>query len=148
LGEDKAVKKVVHLRVLTPTATKVDEEVDMVIMRCINGDMGILPSHETYVTVLDDGILRMLNGRRERRLAVFGGVAEIRDDVVTVLTEEAHWPGDIDKDRAREARDHLQQRIQEKADDVELLRDEVLLRRALMKIEVSDFVPLDEPDED
>ena len=148
MGEDKAVKKVVHLRVLTPTATKVDEEVDMVIMRCINGDMGVLPGHETYMTVLDDGILRILNGRRERRLAVFGGVAEIRDDVVIVLTEEAHWPDEIDKDRAREARDHLQQRIQEKADDIELLRDQVLLRRALMKIEISDFPVDSEIDED
>ena len=145
--ENKSEKKV-HLRILTPTATKVDEEVDTVIMRCLNGDMGVLPGHETYICILADGVLRMIDRRRERRIAVFGGVVEIKDDVVTVLTEEAHWPGDIDRDRAEEAKEHLQRRIQEKTDDQELLRDEVLLRRALMKIEVSGFTADNEPDEE
>ena len=144
---EKSVKKV-HLRILTPSATKVDEEVDMVIMRCTSGDMGVLPGHETYLCVLADGILRMLNRRRERRIAVFGGVVEVKDDVVTVLTEEAHWPGDIDRDRAQAAREELQRKIQEKTDDLELFHDELLLRRTLLKIELSDF-PLDsEIDED
>ena len=145
--DDKSVKKV-HLRVLTPTATKVDEAVDMVIMRCIGGDMGVLPGHETYVCVLDDGILRVLNRGRERRLAVFGGVAEVRDDVVTVLTEEAHWPGEIEKDRAEETREHLRRKIQEKTDDGELFRDQLLLRRTLLKIDLSDFPVDSEIDED
>jgi len=131
-----------RLRVITPTETKMDEEVDMVIMRCIDGAMGILPRHEAHICVLDVGALRILNRRRERRLAVFGGIAEVQDNVVTILTDEAHWPGDIDRKRAEEAREHLAHKIREKTDEMELLNDQALLRRALVQIEVGAF-PLD-----
>ena len=136
-----------RLRVITPTETKVDEEVDMVVMRCIDGAMGILPRHEAHLCVLDVGALRVLNRRRERRLAVFGGIAEVQDNVVTILTDEAHWPGDIDRNRAEEAREHLARKIQERTDDMELLNDQILLRRALVKVEVGSF-PLDSDTEE
>ena len=139
--------KQLRLRVLTPTETKIDQLVNMVIMRCIDGDMGVLPGHQAHMCVLDIGVLRVLNRGRERRLAVFGGIAEVRQDVVTVLTEEAHWPRDIDKARAEEARDHLQRVIREKESDRELCQDQILLRRALVQVEVSSL-PLDSEEEE
>ena len=139
--------KQLRLRVITPTETKIDKSVDMVIMRCIDGDMGVLPGHQAHITVLADGVLRVLNGGRERRLAIFGGIAEVWQDVITVLTEEAHWPGDINKDRAQEARAHLERTIQERTDDRELLQDQILLRRALVKIEVGSL-PLDSEEDE
>jgi len=141
LAKNKTEKSF-RLRVITPTETKVDEEVEMVIMRCIDGDMGVLSGHEPHICVLDIGVLRVQGGRRERRLAVFGGIAEVLDNVLTILTDEAHWPGDIDSDRAEEARDHLERKIQEQTDDRELLSDQILLRRTLVQIEVGSF-PLD-----
>jgi len=136
------LEKQLRLRVITPTETKIDESVDMVILRCLDGDMGILPGHDTFLCVLADGILRIRTRRRERRLAVFGGIAEIQNDDLVILTDEAHWPGEIDRDRAEEAREHLQRMIQEQADDRDILKDQILLRRALVQIEVGSF-PLD-----
>ena len=141
-------EKKIQLRVITPTETKVDQKVDMVVMRCNTGDMGVLPGHESYMCVLADGILRLLNRRSERRLAVFGGIAEIQDDVLTILTEEAHWPEDIDLDRAREAKEHLERKIQEKVDDLELLNDQVQLRRTFLKLDVHSFPVPGEFDEE
>jgi len=144
----KQSNKKLRLRVITPTETKIDQMIDMVVMRCIDGDMGVLPGHEKHMCVLDIGVLRVLNRRRERRLAIFGGIAEIQRDVVTVLTDEAHWPGDIDRDRAEETREHLERTMQERTDDRTLLQDQILLRRALVQIEVGSF-PLDsDTDED
>jgi len=119
----------------------------MVIMRCLDGDMGILPGHAPYLCVLDIGILRVLIRDRERRLAVFGGIAEVQPDGITILTDEAHWPADIDKDRAEEAREHLERVIQERTDDRELIRDQILLRRALVKVEVGSL-PLDSEEDE
>jgi len=133
--------------VITHTETKIDKAVDMVIMRCVDGDMGVLPGHQAHITVLADGILRVLNDGRERKLAVFGGIAEMRQDVLTVLTDEAHWPKDINKGRAEEAREHLARTIQERTDDRELLQDQILLRRALVKIEVGSL-PLDSEEDE
>ena len=85
-------EKKVHLRVVTPEEVKVDEKADMIIMRCTTGDMGILPGHESRSAVLDYGVLRILDGNDERRLAVFGGLAEVKNDVVTILTSVAERP--------------------------------------------------------
>ncbi|MCL2567831.1 MAG: ATP synthase F1 subunit epsilon [Oscillospiraceae bacterium] len=130
-------KKKVLLRVITPAEVKVDQEVDMVIMRATTGDMGVLPGHERQLCVLADGIVRLLNGRRERQIIVFGGLAEVTGSSVTILTDEAHWPGDIDKDRTAEAKEHLARKVQEQTDDRELLRDQLLLSRMMMKLDFS-----------
>ena len=133
---DNKSSKTFRLRVLTPTDTKIDGEVNMVIIRAVDGEMGILPNHATYLCALADGALRILNGKRERKIAIFGGVAEIRDNVLTILTDEAHLPDEIDLDHTKEAREHLERQIQEQTDDQEIQRAEIMLRRLFVKAEV------------
>jgi len=129
--------KKIHLKMITPTEVKVDLAVDMIIMRCTNGDMGVLPGHEPRSAELCYGILRILDEGDERIIAVYGGLAVIQNDVVTVLTTGAEWPEEIDAARAKEDREHMEQRIREKTDDIEIQNDQLLLRRALVQIEVS-----------
>jgi len=131
--------KKIRLRVILPTQTKVDEPVDMVIMRCTTGDMGVLPGHEPRSAVLRMGIVRILDGGAERRIAVYGGLAVVKDDTLSIIANEAEWPEEVDLARAEADREHAEQRLHEKADDREILNDQLLLRRALVQIEVSAY---------
>ncbi|MCL2248701.1 MAG: ATP synthase F1 subunit epsilon [Oscillospiraceae bacterium] len=128
-----------HLRISTPDTVKYDEEAEMVIMRCISGDMGVLANHEPTSAILDYGVLRIINGNVERRLAVFGGIAQIGDNKVTLLVNDAQWPEDIDIAFVEAERERLDRRAQESMDDLNLARDQVLMRRTLVQIEVSSF---------
>ena len=128
-----------RLRVVTPREIKIDENVEMVIMRCTTGDMGILPRHEPYSAVLNYGPLRVLNNGKERRIAVFGGLAEVQNNVLTVLTSGAEWPEDIDRSRAMADLEQYERRLQEQVEDIEIRDDQVLLRRALVRLEVSSY---------
>jgi F-type H+-transporting ATPase subunit epsilon len=129
-----------RLRVATPENVKFDEDADMVIMRCITGDIGILPNHEACSAILDFGVLRIMSGNaEERRMAVFGGMAQIRDNVVTVLANDAQWPEDIDISLVEAEREKAQRRVQENADDLQIQKDQVVLRRTLVQIEVSSY---------
>ena len=139
-------EKKVRLRIVTPAKIKVDEEVDMAIMRCTTGDMGVLPGHEARSAALQYGSLRLFSGGAERKIAVYGGVAAIQNDVLTILTEDAEWPEDIDRARAEADREQAERRLQERVDDVEIGYDQVRLRRALVQIEVSSST-LDSKDE-
>jgi len=132
-------KKKIRLRIILPTETKVDEPVDMVIMRCTTGDMGVLPGHEPRSAMLRIGIVRILDGGGERHIAVYGGFAVIKDDVLTIIANEADWPQDVDLTRAQADREHAEQRLLEKTDDMEILNDQLRLRRALVQIEVSAY---------
>ena len=127
----------VHLRIITPDEIKADEHADMVVIRCVNGDMGVLPGHHAYSAALDIGALTIINGVVERKIAIFGGIASIENDTVTVLTDNAEWPEDINITRAHEDRERVERRIQESADDIVIQRDQLLLRRSLVRIEVS-----------
>ncbi len=129
--------KKLHLRIVTPHAVKVDQPADMVIFRSVSGDMGVLPGHEPASAVLDDGILRILCDRSEQRIAVFGGIAAIEDDKVNILTESAEWPWDIDRVRAEQDRQKAELLLQERSDDLKIRSYQVLLRRALVRIEVA-----------
>ena len=138
--------KHIHLQIITPREIKVDEKVDMVIMRCTTGDMGFLPGHEARSAVLGNGILRVMSGDSERWMAVFGGLAEIKNDVLTILTTVAEWPEDIDRARAEEDREHYERRLQMAADDIDIQNDHVSLRRSLVRIEVSAYSTLSKPE--
>jgi len=78
-----------QLRIITPVGKKVDEQVDMVIMRCIDGDWGVLAGHDKRSGVLSCGDIRIIQEGNERRISARGGIAENQDDVLTILTQEA-----------------------------------------------------------
>jgi F-type H+-transporting ATPase subunit epsilon len=135
-GEDMGAKKV-RLRVVTPRGVKIEEEADMIVMRCIDGDMGVLPGHAPVSAALGDGILRVVDGGAEQKIAVFGGFAVIENDTVNIATSIAQRPGEIDLDRAETDREQMLLLMQEKASDIEMQRYQLLLRRALVRIEVT-----------
>ncbi|MGI6238969.1 MAG: ATP synthase F1 subunit epsilon [Christensenellales bacterium] len=126
-----------HLRIVTPHAVKVDQPADMVVFRTVTGDMGVLPGHEPTSAVLGDGILRIKENGDVQRVAVFGGIAAIENNKVNILTESAEWPWDIDRVRAEQDRQKAEQLLQERADDLNIRSYQVLLRRALVRIEVA-----------
>jgi len=132
-------KEKLRLRVATPERIKYDRDADMVIMRCITGDMGILPNHEACSAILDYGVLRILKDGEERRMAVFGGLAQVRDNLITILANDAQWPEDIDLAVAQAEKDRVTHALRESADDLELQKEQVLMRRTLVQIEVSSY---------
>lgn len=139
-------KEKLRLRVATPENVKYDREADMVIMRCITGDMGILPRHIPCSAILDYGVLRIINNDEERRMAVFGGMAQVLDNTITVLANDAQWPEDIDLALAEAERDSAQRSLQEGVDVLEIQKDQVRMRRSLVQIEVSAYPLLNRTD--
>jgi F-type H+-transporting ATPase subunit epsilon len=77
----------IHLKVITPTKLVVDEQVDEVVAPGEVGEFGILPGHVPFITTLHSGELKYKIGNSETKLVVEGGIADVRDDTVNILTE-------------------------------------------------------------
>ena len=135
-----------NLKIATPDNVKYDDEAEMVIIRCITGDMGVLADHEATSAILDYGVLRILNGEDERRMAVFGGIAQVGDNKVTILANDAQWPEDIDVAFVEAERERMARRSQESLDDLTIQKDQILMRRTLVQMEVSTFPLLSRTD--
>lgn len=77
----------IHLKVITPTELVVDEQVDEVVAPGLVGEFGILPGHVPFITTLHSGELKYKIGNSETKIVVEGGVADVRDDNVSILTD-------------------------------------------------------------
>jgi F-type H+-transporting ATPase subunit epsilon len=92
-----------RLRIVTPERALLDEDVEEVIAPGSAGEFGVLPDHITFLTVLAPGRLVYRSGTRRHVLAIFGGYAEVADNVMTVLAEGAERAAEINAEQARRA---------------------------------------------
>jgi len=90
-----------RLRVVTPTRMVVDADVVDLTAPGSEGQLGILPLHVTFLGQLDIGVLQYTESGVTKRLVVHGGYAEVIDDVVTILADDAEFPEEIDVDGAK-----------------------------------------------
>ncbi len=129
-------KKKLRLTITTPRGVKFVEEADMVVMRTIDGDLGVLPGHEALSTVMGDGVLRIKNNGYEKRLAVFGGTAEINNTEISILSTIAQRPDEIDLARAEEDRREAELAMQEEKEEHLTRRLQIMQMRALVRLHV------------
>jgi len=85
-----------RLRVVTPERQLVDEDVEEVTAPGAAGEFGVLPDHIAFLTVLAPGRLIYKSSGKRTVLAIFGGYAEVVDNVMTVLADGAEPVGEID----------------------------------------------------
>jgi F-type H+-transporting ATPase subunit epsilon len=82
--------------VVTPERALVDERVDFVALPMYDGELGVLPGRAPMIGRLGPGELRIRHGEHIQRFFVDGGFAQVRADVVTVLTPRAQKAETID----------------------------------------------------
>jgi F-type H+-transporting ATPase subunit epsilon len=99
------------LELATPTRLVVSGEADEVVVPGVEGAFGVLPGHAPLLSLIGTGEVMYRTGREEHYLTVSGGFAEVGPDHVTILTESAERPEEIDPGRARAAAERAEQRL-------------------------------------
>src|SRR5579884_2946574 len=79
----------IQLQVVTPERIVLEDDVDIVVARGAEGDIGVLHGHEPTITPLATGELMYRVDGEERHMAVSGGFMEVRPDKVVVLADVA-----------------------------------------------------------
>ncbi len=128
----------IRLDIVTPERIVYSEDVNMVIARATDGDLGVLPGHAPLVAGLDIWPLRVLRDEGERLISVCSGFIEVRPDKVTVLAACAELPEEIDVKRAEAARARAESRIKDHGPDIDMARAEAALRRAIIRLRVAE----------
>ncbi len=126
----------IKLDVVTPERVVFSEEVNMVIARALDGDLGVLANHAPLITALKIGILRVKKGDRISHIAISGGgFMEVNPEKITILADTAEKPGEIDVERAKSAKERAEKRLTSQREDVDYARAEAALRRAMTRLE-------------
>ncbi|HTS03609.1 MAG TPA: ATP synthase F1 subunit epsilon [Thermoanaerobaculia bacterium] len=93
---------------------------DDVVLPGLDGEIGILPAHTPFITLLGIGVVTYRDGGRKTSVAVRGGFAEISGDAVRVLADAAFAKAAIDAGKAAEAKAAAEARRAGVAGDEEL----------------------------
>lgn len=124
-----------RLEIVTPERKVYEQDVNMVVVKGVAGELGILPHHIPLVTPLKIAPVKVKQGNTDTYIAVHGGFMEVRKDKVVILAEAAELGSDIDVSRARLAKERAERRLAQKQSDLNAARAELALLRATSRLE-------------
>jgi F-type H+-transporting ATPase subunit epsilon len=128
-----------HLEIVTPERLAYEDDVDMVIVPGVEGELGILPHHAPLVTTLGLGELRIKKGTVEESFAIVGGFLQVRPDKVVVMAETADLASEIDLEKAQQARNEAERALETAANEpADLAAARAALQTALIRIRVAE----------
>ncbi len=124
-----------QVQLVSPEQVLYEGEAEMVIARTVGGgDIAFLEGHAPFLGALATWPVRIIQADGELRAAVHGGFIEVSNSVVTVLTDVAELPEQIDVARAEQARERAQQALAANPDDEEAA---AALERAQVRLDVA-----------
>lgn len=124
------------LEIVTPDAKTFSDDVEMVTLPGVDGEMGIYPNHVPLMTQLTSGEVIVRKDGRDMFLAVGEGFVEITGDRVAILTDMAIRAENIDEAQAEEARRRAESRLAEHIDDEEAATVQAALAHSVAQLNV------------
>jgi F-type H+-transporting ATPase subunit epsilon len=125
-----------RLEIVTPEATAYSEDVDFVTLPGTEGELGVYPRHVPLLTAIKPGELRVLKNGKETLLAVGEGFVEINAHAVSVLTDMALEPEQIDAAAAEAAIERAKAAMKEDHTSEEVSAIEASMAKALAQLRV------------
>ena len=124
------------LEIVTPDATVYSNEVDMVTLPAVEGQIGVLPQHVHLMTQLVAGEMIVRKDGQTEFLAVGQGLVEVTGQRVSILTDMAIAIENIDEATAEEARQRAAARLKEKLSAEEVASVNAALVRSLTQLRI------------
>lgn len=127
-----------HLQIVTPDGLMFDGQVERILVRTTEGDVGIMKGHSEYVSPVATGVTRVTaEDGSVRAAACSGGLISVSGDLTRLVAGTFEWSEDIDLERARAAKERAEAKLKE-ASEYEEKAAEIKLRRALTRIYVKE----------
>ena len=125
-----------RLEIVTPAGTVYSEDVEMVTLPGMAGQMGILPRHVPLIAQMVPGEMIVRKKGHDLFFAMGEGLIEVTANRVAILTDLAIPADDIDEAKAEEARQRAEARLREKLSDEELAAVNASLTRSLAQLRI------------
>lgn len=124
------------LEIVTPDGKAYSEEVEMVTLPGVEGQLGVFPDHVPLLTQMIPGEIIVRKQAHDHSFAVGEGLIEITGDHVSILTDMAVAADHIDEAKVEEARRRAEARLHDKLSDEEVASINASLARALAQLHV------------
>jgi F-type H+-transporting ATPase subunit epsilon len=122
------------LKIITPERVVLEQPVDEVAATAIDGEFAVLPGHIPLVTALANDVLRYKSADGESIVAILGGILEVNNNTVTVLSDAAELSTEIDEARARQAKERSEAQKSQRIDNIDVYSAEMAFSRAAARL--------------
>jgi len=126
----------IKLEIATPEAMVYSDDVEMVTIPGVEGQMGLLPDHTRLMTYLVPGEMIVRKDGRDQFMAVGEGLVEVTNSRVLIATNMAIAAEKIDEAIVEEARQRAAARLNEKLSSEEVASVNASLTRAIAQLNV------------
>ena len=132
MSEDRRESRQLFCRVITPERTIFDDEVDLVIARIADGEIGVLVDHAPTVSTVEIGDIRIQQGEEWSIYATSDGFFKVSENLVQILVEEAVPAGEIDVHEAENRVEEAERQLSElSGEDLEEQQEEIERRERI-----------------
>lgn len=87
-------------KVLTQQGKTYSDEIEYVIIKSEDGEVGILSDHIPIIVKIQKGHIKLVKDKNESFLVVEQGVIEFKDNILTILALEAQIGSTLEKAQA------------------------------------------------
>lgn len=126
------------LEVITPLKKILEKEVEMIVLRTTEGDMGILANHAPFVAELSIGEMKIKSSEGEEAYFVSGGFMDVSREKTTILADEAMDAKEIDIEIAKKDAEVAQAKLKKLKEDREIAVTQKALQDALTKVRIAE----------
>ena len=129
-----------RLEIVTPERRVVEIETESVTVPTASGEAGILINHAPLISALKPGVLTYAGKGGPERLAISSGFVEVSSNQVSVLTDVAESPEEVNAEKARADREEAERELAANstaaADENDSIRERVDLANARLSLAV------------
>ena len=120
--------------IVTPTKKVVEKAAASALkVPGAKGELEILPGHTELLTILNAGVVALVQDGKERRFAIGYGFAEVKNDRVLVLAETIEEAHEIDKARAAAAQKKAEAALTGALSPSEFRKHQAKLQRSFIR---------------
>lgn len=125
-----------HIKIATPRGVYMEREISDLHVTTVNGQRTILSNHAPLFSFLVACPLILRNNGEEKEYAISGGILQVQNNEVNILTDAIEGTDEIDIERAKRAYQRAKERIEKKDTATNMRRSELALARAMNRIRI------------
>ncbi len=131
------MSKKINLKIITHETELFNEEVDAIYSRSVEGEFGILPDHQPFMSALDIGVTRAEKEGGMEYFTTMGGIFQFKDNEALILTDLAEKGSDIDVTRAKSAKERAEARLGSHDVEIDNVRAQIALAKAMARLKAA-----------
>lgn len=126
------------LEIISPSRQVFSGEIKSITVPGTKGRFQVLKNHAPIISTFEIGMIKVDLIDKPKYFATAGGTIEVLNNKILVLADSIEASDEIDLDRALKAKERAEKRLAEKNSDIDIVRAQAALARALNRIKIKE----------